>query len=107
MGQSPLRRAVLDTGATFCVVPRDVAVLLGFSKENRLGTCPVNVVGGVKKRDRHTMEYVRAGTAMAYRVDFLVGDINPRNKLLMLLGLSFIRNFRMTLDWKGQRVLFR
>lgn len=100
--------AVLDTGATYCVVPTDVALLLGFNKQNRLGTRPVNVVGGVKNMDLHTMEYMRVGTATAYRVDFLVSDINRQNRLLMLLGLSFLRRFAATtLDLDGGRVVFR
>ena len=38
--------ALLDTGATYCVVPASVAFLLGFNEGNRLGKQAVNVVGG-------------------------------------------------------------
>jgi len=99
--------AVLDTGATYCVVPARVSGLLGFGPENRLGEVDLNVVGGHKRFDRHALEYVRVGTATAYRVEFLAGEIGPRYSPFMLLGLSFLRNFTTTLDWKGRRVLFR
>jgi predicted aspartyl protease len=99
--------AVLDTGATYCVVPVRVSGLLGFGPENRLGEVDLTVVGGRKRFDRHALEYVRVGTATVYRVEFLAGDVGPRYSPLMLLGLSFISNFTTTLDWKGRRVLFR
>lgn len=100
--------AVYDTGATYCVVPRRTASRLGFTEENRLRSVPANVVGGEERMDMHTMESVKAGTAMVYRVNFLVGEVRHLNKPVMLLGLSFMRNFATTtLDLKGGRVLFR
>jgi hypothetical protein len=38
--------ALVDTGSTYCIVPRRMARLLGFNKDNRLGTRRVSVVGG-------------------------------------------------------------
>ena len=100
--------AVYDTGATYCVVPRRTARRLGFTEENRLRSVSTSVVGGDERMDLHTMEFVKAGTAMAYRVDFLVGEIKHLNRPVMLLGLSFMRNFTTTtLDLEGGRVLFR
>lgn len=100
---------MLDTGATYCVVPESMAKLLGFDKGNRLDVEGTNVVGGQKvEMDRHRLEYVRAGTARAHHIDFLVGSIGPDYKLVMLLGLSFMRRFATTtLDFGRGRVLFR
>lgn len=101
--------AALDTGATYCIVPASTATLLGFRKENRLGVVMANAVGGRKEyMDRHALEFVRAGTARAHRIDFLVGSAGPDYRFLMLLGLSFIRRFEaMTLDLAANRVVFR
>lgn len=56
--------------------------------------------------DLHELEYVRAGTAQVYQVSFCVGDLGPAFRF-MLLGLSFIEQFTTTLDFDGQRVVFR
>jgi len=98
--------ALLDTGATYCVVPASVAFSLGFNERNRLGKQAVDVVGGRVEMDLHKLEYVRAGTAQVYRVSFCVGDLGPASRF-MLLGLSFVENFTTTLDFDRGRVLFR
>ena len=98
--------ALLDTGATYCVVPASVAFSLGFNEENRLGKQTVNVVGGRLDMDLHKPDYVRAGTAQVYRVSFCVGDLGPASRF-MLLGLSFVEHFTTTLDFDRWRVLFR
>lgn len=63
--------AMLDTRATYCVVPPSVARLLEFNSGNRLGTRPVNVMGGQVMMDLHRLEYLKVGTALAYRVTLL------------------------------------
>ena len=96
--------AVLDTGSTYRVISRPRAARLGLASENRLRADRVRGAGGVIAMDRHRIEYVQAGTARAYDVDLLVGDVPPR---LMLLGMSFIERFQTTLDLEAMRVLFR
>lgn len=98
--------ALLDTGATYCVVPASVASALGFDEGNRLGKQALNVVGGRVEMDLHKLEYVRVGTAQVYRVSFCVGDLGPAFRF-MLLGLSFVEHFTTTLDFDRRRVLFR
>jgi predicted aspartyl protease len=46
MGGEQYVDALVDTGSTYCIVPRRMARLLGFDKDNRLGTRRVSVVGG-------------------------------------------------------------
>ena len=101
--------AVIDTGATLCVVPPIFGRLLGFNHSNRLEGGPVNVIGGGSvEMDVHRLEWVRVGTAKAYDVKMGVSRTfagpGARN---MLLGLTFIRQFRTTFDFDEGRVLFR
>ncbi len=98
--------ALLDTGATYCVVPSSIALSLGFNEGNRLGKQMMNVVGGRVEMDLHKLEYVRTGTAQVYRVSFCVGNLGPAFRF-MLLGLSFVEHFTTTLDFDRKRVLFR
>lgn len=99
--------ALLDTGATFSVIPSPVARILGFNKGNRLGTEWVDVVGSRKQMDRHRLEYVRVGSARVSRVIFIVGDLGASRRPIMLLGLTFLRSFNITLDLDRNVVLFR
>lgn len=46
MGGEQYVDALVDTGSTYCILPRRAAHLLGFNKDNRLGTTRVSVVGG-------------------------------------------------------------
>lgn len=96
--------AVLDTGATYCVIPRQEAERLGFASGNRLSSYRVWGVGGIVAMDRHRLEYIQAGAARAHDVDCLVGKY-PSD--FMLLGMSFIEKFTITLDLDTMRVVFR
>lgn len=98
--------AVIDTGATYCVVPPSIARVLGFDSSNRLWRRTIDVVGGHVEMDMHRLEYVQVGSAKAYSVMFGSHDIFPRSRN-MLVGLSFIKEFRTTFDFHDNRVLFR
>lgn len=97
--------AILDTGATVCVIPPRTAGLLGFDSRNRLRSIKTNVVGGQIMMDLHRLEYLRVGTAQAYSITF--GIANTGQSRFMLLGLPFIRLFTTTVDFDEGRVLFR
>ena len=56
--------------------------------------------------DMHRLEYVKLGTAKAYSVVFGAHDTFPGTRN-MLVGLTFIRQFRTTFDFDEKRVLFR
>lgn len=99
--------AVLDTGATDCIVPTRVARLLGFDHDNRMGWRVVRGLGGSSRMNVHALEYLRVGTAQAHRVRFLAGDIPPPFSRFMLLGLSFLKDFNVTLDFDNGRAVFR
>jgi hypothetical protein len=56
--------AVIDTGATLCIVPPIFARLLGFHVGNRLRGGPLKVIGGnTVQIDEHRLEVVRVGSA--------------------------------------------
>lgn len=100
--------AILDTGATHCIVQPNVAKLLGLHGSNRLGVQRYNVVGGGKRfSDRHCLEHVKVGTARAHRVSVLVEDFGPEYRFFILLGLSFIRKFMLTVNLDENLVVFR
>lgn len=98
--------ALIDTGATYCIVPPSIARVLGFNSGNRIGTEKTNIVGSQVEMDVHRLEYVRVGSAKAWSVMFAVYNAVPRTRY-MLVGLSFIGKFRTTFDFDEERVVFR
>ena len=99
--------ALIDTGATMCVVPPSIASAVGFGSHNRLRQRDVNVVGDQVKMDMHRLDYMKVGSAKAYGVSFGVYSTfsEPR---ITLVGLTFIQKFTtLTLDHAGKRVVFR
>ncbi|CAA9464999.1 MAG: hypothetical protein AVDCRST_MAG58-3342 [uncultured Rubrobacteraceae bacterium] len=99
--------ALVDTGSTYCIVPRRMARLLGFDKGNRLGTKRVSVVGGWRTMDRHRLERIRVGTARVHGVPILVDQMGAGFNPVMLLGLAFLQRFNVTVDFDRNEVLFR
>jgi hypothetical protein len=62
--------AVIDTGATLCIVPPIFARQLGFDSSNGLRGGPIRVIGGSTVQiNEHRLEWVRVGSAMAYDVE--------------------------------------
>ena len=55
--------ALIDTGASICVVPPSIARALGFEPSDRLRQRRVNVVGGQVQMDIHRLEYMKVGSA--------------------------------------------
>ena len=99
--------ALIDTGASICVIPPSIAGALGFEPSERLRQRRVNVVGGQVQMDIHRLEYMKVGSAKAYRVLFGVYSTfsEPR---IALVGHTFMEKFTtITFDLAGKRVVFR
>jgi predicted aspartyl protease len=97
--------AIIDTGATWCIAPPSVARLFGFHSGNRLWQQPVNVVGGQVMMDVYQLDYLQVGSAKAYDVIFGVQSTGQATRF-MLVGLTFIRQFKTTFDFENNKVLF-
>ena len=98
--------ALIDTGASLCIVPPSIARVLEFHSGNRIRTEKTNIVGGQVEMDVHRLEYLKVGSAKAWSVMIGVHNTIP-NSRYMLVGLSFMSRFRTTFDFKEGRVLFR
>jgi predicted aspartyl protease len=99
--------ALIDTGATMCVVPPNIARALGFEPRDRLRQRDVHVVGDQVKMDMHRLEYMKVGSAKAYNVSSGVYSTfaEPRTTLV---GLTFMQKFTtITFDFAEKRVAFR
>jgi predicted aspartyl protease len=97
---------LMDTGATHCIVPPSAARALGFNSGNRIRTETTTVVGSQVEMDVHRLHYLRVGSAKAWSVTIAVYNAVPGARYI-LVGLSFMRQFRTTFDFDERRVLFR
>ena len=65
------------------------------------------VGGGQRLLDRHQLEHVKVGTARAHRISFLVAEFGSEFRFSILLGLSFISKFMITVNLDENLILFR
>lgn len=99
--------AMIDTGASICVIPHSIASALGFEPHNRLRQRRVNVVGSQVKMYMHRLQYMKVGSAKAYVVSFGVYNTFP-GSVMPLVGLTFMDKFEtITFDLAEKRVVFR
>ena len=72
--------ALIDTGASLCIVPPNVSRALGFESRNRLRQRRVLVVGGEAKIDVHRLEYMKVGSARAHNVLLACTALSPNSE---------------------------
>jgi aspartyl protease family protein len=92
---------VLDTGASFTLVPTDILVQLGYDPANPLLPRQRMVTGsGIAYAPRLT---VRSATAIGQQVanlDVLCHDLPAESGVDGLLGLNFLRHFRLLIRFR-------
>jgi clan AA aspartic protease (TIGR02281 family) len=92
--------SVLDTGATYTLLPTEDAIELGYD----LSTAPrvqVMTANGLIQAARVVLREVCIGDIRARNVEALCYDM-PGAQVSALLGLSFLEHVRLKLDLKGR-----
>ena len=92
---------VLDTGASLTIVATDIMAQLGYDPANpRLARQRIITGGGGEYAPRTT---VRSATAIGQRVanlEVLCHDLPPESGVDGLLGLSFLKHFKLTVRFR-------
>ena len=90
---------IVDTGATWMLIPPDMAEDLGYdlSEAARL---PVVTVGGVIEAPKISLEEVGVGSCSVSQAEAFCHDI-PGGGVAVLIGLSFLQHFRVSLDFRA------
>ena len=99
-GEKTTKRLVLDTGATYLLVPWEVAELLGIKPEVSEERIETVTASGVEKVPLVTIDFVRVLGHDVKKVKAIIHDLPPRSYVDGLLGLSFLRNFDLRLNFK-------
>lgn len=90
----------LDTGATYTMIPWEIAGALGYEPERSKERVDMVTASGVERAPLVTLKSVSLGGEEVEGVQALVHDLPPRSYVDGLLGLSFLRKFKISLDFK-------
>lgn len=95
---------LLDTGADFTVLTKQVARDLRLSSLDHLPTREFKTAGGSVRFPIATLQSLRIGTAEARDVEVAI-DIDGHMPM-GLLGMTFLRHFKVTVDHQRGQVTF-
>lgn len=103
-GRSRIKRKIdvaLDTGATYLMIPWEVAEALGYNPELSREKVDLITASGVEKAPLVILKSATLLGKKVSNVKAVVHSLPPRSHLDGLLGLSFLRKFRINLDFKA------
>lgn len=90
---------VLDTGATYTIIPWRLAQGLGL-KINTQKTAKIVTASSIETTPLTTIPKISILGKSAHNVTCLIHDLPPQSTVDGLLGLSFLKNFKLTVDFK-------
>lgn len=91
----------LDTGATYVMIPWDIAAMLGYSPELSKERVELVTASGIEKAPLITLNSVYMLDKKATNVKAIVHDLPQKSYVDGLLGLSFLRNFEVRLNFRN------
>jgi len=101
-GQGPFW-LVLDTGSQATFVSSEIAARLRLSGYHQ---AVVTAIGGSRVAGTDTVRNVEVGTAWMSALPVLIGASNGGSSVDGVLGDSFLRTFRVTIDYSKLLVTF-
>lgn len=92
-------RMVVDTGSTFNMVPWYMAEELGYKPAMSNQYVPINTANGQIHVPKVLIEETAAVGKSAFDCITLVHDLPETSRVDGLLGLSFLKNFKLSIDF--------
>ena len=90
----------LDTGATYTIISRQIADLLGFQPEEHGPPVPLTTGSGLEHLPPMVMHKVEALEQVRRHFRVLVHSLPPTASVDGLLGLDFLRGCRLVVDFR-------
>jgi aspartyl protease family protein len=94
-------RMALDTGASLTVIPWDAAEVLGYDPARTKRRVQFMTGSGMEAAPVLAVEGMEVLGVRVNRVPVLCHDLPQRSLVDGLLGLSFLKHCRMSVDFKG------
>lgn len=93
-------KMVLDTGSTFNMIPWHIAEELGYKPAMEKKYLPINTANGqIHVPEIKVEETITLGKSVHGCIT-LVHDLPETSRVDGLLGLSFLKNFRLNIDFR-------
>ena len=89
---------ILDTGATYCVVSKETAAEANLSGRKDGEKVRMNTANGITQATLAEARRVEVGRAVAREVAVAIVDHDPFPGVRGLIGLSFLQNFKYSID---------
>ena len=95
------KRLALDTGATYVIIPWDVAELLGYKPELSKEKTAMITASGVEFAPVIELKAMSVLGKKSFNIKSIVHDLPQKSYVDGLLGLSFLRNFNLHINFKN------
>lgn len=93
-------KMALDTGATYTMIPWDIAEALGLQPEISRERTEMITASGIEKVPIVSLDKVNVAGKEIENIKAIVHDLPAKSYVDGLLGLSFLRNFNINLNFK-------
>ena len=101
MDEKRLIKMALDTGATFCLIPLEFAQYLKIDIEKPEKRIKMMTAEGRCEVPLVTLRSISISDKTATNVKTVVHDLPENSHVDGLLGLSFLNNFKLTIDFRN------
>lgn len=89
----------LDTGATYTMIPWEIAEALGYAPEVAKDRIRITTASGTEKVPLINVDSFAVKGATVSNLKVAVHDLPETSRVDGLLGLNFLRNFHLSLDF--------
>ncbi len=100
-GQNKRRiKVALDTGATYTIIPWQIAEALGYDPALSREKITLITASGIETAPLIKVKEIKFLDKSVKNVPVVCHDLPPRSYVVGLLGLSFLKHFKITIDFK-------
>jgi clan AA aspartic protease (TIGR02281 family) len=92
-------RVALDTGATYTLIPWEIAEALGYKPEMSKEKVTLITASGVETAPLIEIKKIKFLGEGLDNVPVVCHDLPPKSYVTGLLGSSFLRHFKITIDY--------
>jgi predicted aspartyl protease len=92
-------RVALDTAATYTMIPWEIASALGYKPEISKEKVTLITASGVETAPIIEVKKIGFLDVIAENVPVICHDLPPKSYVVGLLGASFLRHFKITVDY--------
>jgi clan AA aspartic protease (TIGR02281 family) len=101
-GEGGIKRRIkvaLDTGATYTMIPWEIAEALGYKPEISRERVTLITASGVETTPLIEIKRIKFLDQNIDNVQVVCHDLPPKSYVVGLLGSSFLRHFKITIDY--------